>query len=184
MEEFIIIFHTSVGCMGSARCFSLGVCHIHTAGYQWVYRHLKTRGAESLNGSHRVSHQLRARPRQLHTASPCGSGFSWPYCSWILRSLPRVSSRDARRSYKCFKTQPPKSQNISSTPSCWWRKPCGRSIFEARRTRIHSFFFPSFFYFISSKVWWDLGNTKLYTVVLYITKNYYILLYIIKIIFK
>lgn len=46
------------------------------------------------------------------------------------------------------------------------------------------FSFLLFFYFVSSKVWWDLGNTKLHTVVLYITKNYYILLYIIKIIFK
>lgn len=51
MEEFVTIFRASVGRVGSARCFSLGVSTYTQRDVSAGYHPLKTRGAEGPNGS-------------------------------------------------------------------------------------------------------------------------------------
>lgn len=106
----------------------LEAVHTHS-GMSVGYRHLRQEGLK-VHTALTVSHPPRARPRQLHTASPRGSGLSRPYCRWTLRSLPRVSSRDSaeattvlRPSLRSPRTsalpRPHDEENIVVCPHSW-----------------------------------------------------------------
>ena len=174
MGEFIIL-HTSVGRVGSARSFSLGV-RTHPQRDVSGLPSSETRGAEGPEAL-TVSHPRELSPgrctQRLHVAA-ASPGLT----AAGLEKPPKSEFKRLSRSYHWFKTQPPKPQNISSALSSWWRKHCGLSTFAAGRTRIHSF---PFLLFLLHKLWkcdetWEIqSDIQLYCILQKITMYYCIL---------
>lgn len=182
MEEFIIIFHTSVGWMGSARCFSPWGLSTYTqldvSGFTVIWR-LEGLKVQMALTELAISWELSSGSytQLLHVALTshglAAAGFWKASQEWVQETQAEATSvlRPSLWSPRTSALPHPADEENH----------CGRSIFEARRTRIHSFFFPSFFNMLwkCDETWEIQSYIQLYCMLqkwLYVTvyyKNYF-----------